>query len=217
MICNIDNLFKIDPRNLVLFLTVQDNVNTNREEQIATLIYSDLQYNKLLEEGWLKIIKGKKGDSDFKKLRLDTKAKKYLSSLSELKITEETKTLEEWLHKIYVSRPNYVKSNRKQTQRLLEWFSNETNIWKNELGNLLGSFLNDTFVSELKGQDFWTEFNNQKESNPRLQLSNKLENIIWYSKDPYKKKPELSESLLYSYYQDNKEYIDNKYNKYLNK
>lgn len=214
MYINFDRV-KFTPRQYFFLCAIsQQTAENNMEDTIA--IYLDEDTDNLIEEGYIDSRKPKRKDeSELSLFKITKKGKDALKKVSERSepYDEDDTLLENWLYGIYSKRPNYEKSNREQTKRMISWFKHETDIQKNELSNLLLCFLNDTFVTESNGNEFWNEFNEAKLSNKRLQLSNKLEYVLWKPKDRFARHPKLEESPLYQYYQENKAYIDDQYKK----
>lgn len=152
-----------------------------------------------------KMIKGKGKEEERLKLRLSDKGKDLLVKLSyEGSGDEESQKLSEWLIGIYKSKSGGIVKNKAEVLRRLHWFKMNTQIWGNRLAVLLQCAISDSYNPE-SGESFY-EF---KKVNPRAILSNLCDNLLWKPESIHDKHKTLDKSPLYTYYEDNKEYIEN--------
>lgn len=159
--------------------------------------YSLNPNQKLLEHNYIKTLKN--GE-----VRLDKKGVELLKNISKSdEITEDTEKLCEWLVKVYKDREDGIVKNKQELKRRCNWFQDQTGIYKNKLALLLQSFIQDSYTKETG-----LTINEFKEQNPRMVLSNMVDNVFWKPKDNFARHYNLTDSPLYQYYEDNKEYIE---------
>lgn len=152
-----------------------------------------------------KYIKGKSDENERLKLRLSDKGKDLMVKLSYEGTGDiESQKLSEWLIGIYKSKSGGIVKNKAEVLRRLQWFKMNTRIFGNRLALLLQCAISDSYNPE-SGESFY-EF---KKSNPRAILSNLCENLLWKPESIHDKHKTLDKSPLYTYYEDNKEYIEN--------
>jgi|GEM_PF-2479002 hypothetical protein len=195
---------------LILQIVKQLKYQPELDNTLAMVVTDEFLY-KAYEDGYINTIKGKKGDSELSKHRLTKKGNKLLRDLTSYgKPDEDAEKIAEWLKKLYSKRVTSVKSNQKELQRRIHWFSNETQIYKNYLAALLECFINDTYIEDVNDKrPFNIKFNEFKEENPRGILSSKAENVLWTPPDRFAREYQLENSPLWSYYQDNENYVNN--------
>lgn len=204
----------IPPKGLLFLQAVHQQKSEDLEDFVASLIEDDFM-EEMLEQGIIHYIKGKKGDSEISKLRTTKKGRDLLLSIQKGEEWDENdEILCNWLLSIYKKRPNYVKGNSAEIKRRLNWFKYETGITGNELSVLLVSFIKDSYVDNPNDKrPFNEKFNEFKQENPRAQLSNKIENILWTPKDRFQRAYTLENSPLWGYYQEFESYIENEWSK----
>jgi len=152
---------------------------------------------KLLEQGYIKTLKS--GE-----VRLDKKGTELLKNISKSdEITEDTEKLCEWLVKVYKDREDGIVKNKQELKRRCQWYQDQTGIYKNKLALLLQLFIQDSYTKETG-----LTINEFKAENPRMVLSNMVDNVFWKPKDNFARHYNLTDSPLYQYYEDNKEYIE---------
>lgn len=168
-----------------------------QDEESIKEIGEKISVIRLLEHNYIKTLKN--GE-----LRLDKKGTEFLKNVSKSdEITEDTERLCEWLVQVYKGREDGIVKNKQELKRRCNWFQDQTGIYKNKLAVLLQCFIQDSYTKEsnLTIQEF-------KEQNPRMVLSNLLDNVFWKPKDNFARHYNLTDSPLYQYYEDNKEYIE---------
>lgn len=157
---------------------------------------------KALEENYIKQIKS--GD-----YRLDKKGKDVLNKLSKSDaITPETEKLAEWIANYYKNKKGGIVRNKAELKRRLQWYCDETGIYKRSIAVLIACFINDTYDPSL-GLSI-EEF---KEQNPRMQLSMLAENLVFTPRNHFARHYNLDDSPLHQYYLDNQQYIEEEWKK----
>lgn len=158
-----------------------------------------------LEKGLIKYVKPKnKSQTKYELVRLEKVSEKFLVDIStNLFISEEVEKIFKYLETIYKGRSSGIVKNKTETKRRINWFINESGIGGNRLAILIKSFCADTYDPSLG-----RSIEDSKEDNPRLVLSFMLDNVFWTPKDNFARHYKLEESPLYTYLEDNYEYID---------
>lgn len=168
-----------------------------QDEESMKRYLSEEQYSVLLEQGYIKTLKN--GE-----VRLDKKGKELLNKISKSdEITSDTEQIANWLISVYKGREDGIVKNKAELKRRLQWFQDQTGIYRNHLALLLKCFMQDTYTKEsgLSIQEF-------KEQNPRMVLSNLVDNVFWTPKNNFARHYNLDDSPLWNYYQDNQKYIE---------
>jgi hypothetical protein len=160
--------------------------------------------HRLEELSLITTIKGKKSDSEQSKIRLSDKGKDLLVKLSfEGSPDEETEVIANWLINTYKGKKGGIVKNKTEVRRRIMWFKTITGIRKNRLAVLLQCFLNDCY-----NEDDGLTVKEFMEQNPRGVLSNMLDNVCFSPTSVFDKHKTLDKSPLYTYYEDNKEYVE---------
>lgn len=166
----------------------------------------------LEEKGLTKEIKGTKKQSPIEKLRLSKSGEKLLTDLVLIdKADEETKEIANWVVRVYSKKEGGFVKNRQELERRIQWFKSMTGIENNFLGYLIKLAMNDTY-----DPSYGLTFLEAKKENPRLIMSNMAENLFWSSDNIFNKRYKLEESALFNYYNDNREFVQSVWEKYLN-
>lgn len=152
----------------------------------------------------IKYVKKTKASQElFELVRIDKKGEKLLKDLSSsVSVSEDVEVLGNWVINYYKKRKGGIVTNKTETLRRLQWFSDETGLVKNSLAVLIKCFINDTYSPESG-----LTIEQAKEENPRLQLSNEAGNIFWKPRDRFARHYNLDDSPLYAYYTDFKDII----------
>jgi len=189
---NIDNLFKLkNPLVLPLLLVLQYAAKKDVSEQIAVLLDdSELEY--LLENKFVKYIKGTKKQNELQKLRLNKKGTEFLNNLDEPEVEKQDLKIFNWLSEIYKKKEKQI-GNGKRTKKLIASFREKSEIEKNSLAFLCNEFINDE---------------NEQE------YSHKLEYVFFKPNNAFQVKFVLESSRLYQYYMNKKAYFDNKFKEF---
>lgn len=199
MYINFHELQKSGLEHQDLFFLVA--IKQKEEEHIQEYYNGDV-IEDWLEKGWIK--KLKKGE-----IRIDTKGTKLLTKIStSSKVTEDTERIVQWLIKVYKSKDGGIVKNKTETARRCQWFSDETGLQKNKLALLLKCFIEDSYSS-----DSGVTIIEAKRQNPRLVLSQMVDNIFWSPPNHFSRIYKLDESPLYRYYEDNVEYVEQMFQK----
>lgn len=160
-------------------------------------------FTRFEEAGLLTSIKGKKGDNLILNIRLSDKGKKFLLKLShEGAVDEEADKIKEWVISVYKSKNGGIVKNKTELGRRIYWFKTITKIEGNFLAVLIQSAMADTYDPEC-GLSFY-DF---KKDNPRAILSNLAENLFWMPSSHFDKNYTVDKSPLYTYFEDNEDYI----------
>ena len=188
----------LKPEDLFYLLAVKQI----EKEQLETLPQDVIERFEAL--GILTIIKGAKSEAESLKIRLNDKGKDLAVKLSfEGSPDEETEIIANWLINTYKGKKGGIVKNKTEVRRRIMWFKTITDIRQNRLAVLLQCFLNDCY-----NEDDGLTVKEFMEQNPRGVLSNMLDNVFWQPTSLYDKHKTLDKSPLYTYYEDNKEYIN---------
>lgn len=190
MYINLDNLFKLPyVHNITFLLILKQASKKDVSEYLLKSGCTVGNLNDLKEQGYVKFIKGKKGQTDFEKARLDKKGTKFLYELDEPDVEEQDVQIFKWLSDIYKKMGKEI-GNGKKTQRLIASFREKSGIEKNHLAFLCNTFINDDAEQE------W---------------SFKLEFVFWKPTNLYQTKFVLEDSRLWKYYNKRKQYFDQEF------
>jgi hypothetical protein len=144
MYINLKNLLKEEVGLLPLLECARQMSNEDLSETLSQLA-GDLHLDELVERGMLKLIKGKKSDSDLQKLRLGAKGKKWLYSLSEPTVSEGDLKMFTYLKDMYLSSDDEDRKigNQKKTLLYVAKFRAMTNLSLHEMFYLCEFFLDE--------------------------------------------------------------------------
>lgn len=187
---NLNNLFKIESVHNIVYLLILKQATKKDVSQYLLQTGCTVEHlNDLKEQGYVKFIKGKKGQTEWQKARLDKKGTKFLNSLDEPEVEDQDIKIFNWLSEIYKKREKEI-GNGKKTKRLIASFREKSGIEKNYL-----AFLCQTFIRDENEQEY----------------SHVLEYIFWKPKNIFQTKFVLEDSRLYKYYLKNKDMFDKKF------
>lgn len=199
MYINLKNFLNSDLSEVQVFLLCA--IKNKFVEYIEVHLDSHKEYFE--SEGLIKYIKGNKNTPVYELVRLEKKAERLLKNLSSsLEVSDDNRTLGDWLISYYKTRKGGIVKNKTETLRRLQWFSDQTGLERNDLAILLKLYIQDTFVGDIK------DLEEAKALNPRLHLSNEVGNIFWRPLNPLQKHYKLDESPLYEYYTDHREHFE---------
>jgi hypothetical protein len=145
MYINLNTLYKsgIDPRNLTLLLTINNNSKEDMSDFIAQSIVSDESFELLKSGGWITTVKSKKkSDTIFSTLRLSKKGRELLKNLDEADVDDASLKLRDWVVILYQEREKTTK-NKKRLAWQLSQFASITEISHNKLAKLIQEFVDD--------------------------------------------------------------------------
>lgn len=168
-----------------------------QDDETQKEYYSLNPNQKLFEQGYIKTLKN--GE-----VRLDKKGTELLNKISKSdEITSDTEQFANWLISVYKGREDGIVKNKAELKRRIQWFQDQTGLYRNHLALLLKCFMGDTYTKEsgLSIQEF-------KEQNPRMVLSNLVDNVFWTPKNNFARHYNLDDSPLWNYYQDNQKYVE---------
>ena len=191
----------------LVFLAAIKQVDKKVLENLTGDIFNRLEGLSLLIS-----IKGKKGDNPIYNIRLSEKGKKLMTDLSfEGAVDEESEKIRDWVVSVYKNKNGGIVKNKTELGRRIHWFKTITEIKGNFLAVLIQCVMQDTYDPEC-GQSFYEA----KKDSPRLILSNLAENLFWMPQSHFDKHYTLDKSPLFTYYEDNQEYIKQVWNQLLN-
>lgn len=166
----------------------------NRTEELGSIIEERFGKQKLWileQKGFIEYIKGKKGQSDYDKVRITTKGQDFLDDVETPGVTDDDLKLYEWLEAEYKSSGRII-GNRKKTKLYISLFRAHSQIDRNRLAFLCDMFLQD---------------------DEKMKYSQKLEFMFFKPANVFTTRFDLEESRLYKYYLENKEAFDKEFEK----
>ena len=200
---NIYKKYNLTPEYLIQLLAVKQK----QTEEINTDVLGHFE-----ELGYVTYTKGKKNQDIRELVRLSDKGKKLLTDLSfEGAVDEESEKIRDWVVSVYKNKNGGIVKNKTELGRRIHWFKTITDIRGNFLAVLIQCVMQDTYDPEC-GQSFY----DAKKDNPRLILSNLAENLFWMPQSHFDKHYTLDKSPLFTYFEDNQEYIKQVWNQLLN-
>ena len=191
---NIYKKYNLTPEYLIQLLAIKQK----QTEEIDTDVLGRFE-----ELGYVSYTKGKKNQDIRELVRLSDKASKLLNDLSFAGASdEETEKIAEWIIGVYKNKEGGIVKNKTELKRRIQWFKEITQIKGNFLAVLIQLAMLDTYNPEC-GQSFYEA----KKENPRLILSNMAENLLWMPASHFDKNYSLDKSPLYTYFEDNEQYV----------
>lgn len=179
--------YNLQPQDLYFLIGIKQV----DKEVLETLNGDD--FSRFNELGLLTSVKGKKGDNPALNVRLSKKGKDLLKSICTEPIAgEDEEVLYDWLSKYYIDKGKEV-GNPNRVKKLLAWFSQETDIYKNNLIKLFVDFLKDDYVDEASKVLEFTLFY------PKKFTTDKGKTIA------YEAKPDIYDSWLFKHFEKNKQ------------
>lgn len=166
----------------------------NRTEGLGSIIGKRFGKSKLWvleQKGFIEYIKGKKGQSDFDKVRITSKGQDFLDDVETPGVTNDDLKLYEWLELEYKSSGRII-GNRKKTKLYISLFRVHSQIDRNRL-----AFLCDTFLRD----------------DDKMKYSQKLEYMFFKPPNVFTSRFDIEESRLYKYYLQHKEAFDKEFEK----
>lgn len=165
--------------------------------------FKDTDYERFERLSLIKHIKQKsKKEHLYVSLRLSDMGKSLIKSIFTEPIAgEDEEIIYEWLSKYYIKKGKEV-GNPNRVKKLLAWFSQETNIYKNNLITLFVDFLKDDYVDEESKVLEFTLFY------PKKYTTDKGKTIA------YEARPDIYDSWLWKHYEKNKERLEKMFEEY---
>lgn len=159
-----------------------------KSEDLSHIVekFSDARINSLLNRSLITRIKGKKKDSEARKIRVTGKGKEILENIETPEIEEQDLRMFDWMADVYTRQGKEI-GNKKKTKMYIALFRAHSGIEKNHLATLLEKFVND-------------------EAN--MEYNYKLEFAFFKPATAYQVRFDLEQSRLYQYYLNNKAEID---------
>ena len=197
MYINLDLFYnsELSPDQLLQLVCIKQK----RVEHINEAFLEEFEAN-----GLISYVKAKnKSQNRLELVRLSKEGENFLNRLSFVGAEdEETKILAQWIIKEYKERDGGFVKNKAELSRRIKWFKETTEIKGNKLALLLRLAMRDTYSN-----DVGMSFNEYKKQNPRAILSNCAENLFWTPPNLFSRHYSLSESVLYTYFEDNEQYV----------
>lgn len=181
---------ELEPEDVMLLVACKQNQNG----ELSDVIEKSFGHSKLWfveQKGYIDYVKGKKGQSDFEKIRLSKKGKDLLDELETPEVTSDDLRIYSWLETIYKESERVV-GNRKKTKMYIAQFRVQSQIEKNCLAYLCKSFIED-------------------EDNMKFNL--KLEYMFFKPETVYATRFDLEQSRLYKFYLKHQNHFDNEFKK----
>lgn len=178
-----------NPVEYCLMVAAHQNAKEDMSDVVASLIGDDARLDELVEQGYLKYIKGTKNQSEIEKIRLDKKGRKLIEDVSAIEVEQEDIIVFDWLEKLYKDRGKEI-GNRRKIKSYIAQFRKYSGIDKNNLVLLCKSFCYDEDEQE---------------------YSHKLENVFYKPKTHFNIHFDIEESRLYKYYLKHQNMFDKRF------
>lgn len=158
------------------------------EAVLAMLVQEDSMLEKLLEKRYIRLIKGKKGDSELARVRIDKKGSELLENLSIPEVTQGDLDMYDYLVGIYISHEDEdrIVGNKKKVKLYCAILRNHLSLSLHQFYWLCWMFLDE------------------------YKFTKKLENVFFDSnKNRYGKFiNNIEDSPLYQWYDENKDKVE---------
>jgi len=181
---------QLHPGDVYILQIIHQNKSNDMSEDLVLLMDDDI-LKRLHAFGLMEMIKGTNKMTEFQKLRLSKKGKKYLSDFQTYNIVENDIKLFDTLKQIYIDADKEVGSEKK-TKELIAWFRNETNFNHKQMWLIAKKFVQDE---------------------TRMSYSKMLEKAFWSSTNHFQTQPKLEDSKMWTYYEKHREWFQNEFNK----
>ena len=181
---------QLHPLDVYILQIIHQNKSNDMSEDLVLLMDDDI-LKRLHAFGLMEMIKGTNKMTEFQKLRLSKKGKKWLSDFQTYNIVENDIKLFDTLKQIYIDLDKEVGSEKK-TKELIAWFRNETNFNHKQMWLIAKKFVQDE---------------------TRMSYSKMLEKAFWSSTNHFQTQPKLEDSKMWTYYEKHREWFQNEFNK----
>ena len=127
-------------------LPILQLIKQNKTEDLSNEIKFQVEDTQFIEKwlniGYIEVIKGKKCQTEYQKLRTTKLGNKVLEDIGTADITEDSLKIFDWISELYKQSGKDL-GNQKKTKQFIAQFSKESGIEKNSLAFLIQSFVND--------------------------------------------------------------------------
>jgi len=185
------NLKLLESKNLSTFEAMTLQLAKQNKNEPVESHFVEIIVNRLIEEEFIHLIKGKKKDHWRTKIRLTKKGNRVLEDIQIAEVEEEDLILYEWIKERYKEEDKQI-GNMKQSKINLANLRAQTGISKNKLAFLIQSFVNDV------GEQAY---------------SHRLEYVFWKAQNVFQTKFSLDQCRLYQYYLKHQEFFDRSFEK----
>ena len=183
-------LRELHPIDIYILQIIHQNKSNDMSEDLVLLMDDDI-LKRLHAFGLMEMIKGTNKMTEFQKLRLSKKGKKWLSDFQTYNIVENDIKLFDTLKQIYINADKEVGSEKK-TKELIAWFRVETEFTHREIWFLAKDYVLD---------------------DEKMKYSYVLQYVFWKKENNFQTKPNLSSSKLWTYYEGKKDYFNKEFQK----
>lgn len=184
-------------KNLSLYeLPILQLIKQNKTEDLSNEIKFQVEDTQFIEKwlniGYIEVIKGKKCQTEYQKLRTTKLGNKVLEDIGTADITEDSLKIFDWISELYKQSGKDL-GNQKKTKQFIAQFSKESGIEKNSLAFLIQSFVND------ESQFDWSKV---------------LQYLFFKGDSVFAVRFDLHSSRLYQFYQKNEDYFREQFKKW---
>ena len=178
-------------KNLSLYeLPILQLIKQNKIEDLSNEIKFQVEDTQFIEKwlniGYIEVIKGKKCQTEYQKLRTTKLGNKVLEDIETAEMNSDDLKLFDWLEQVYKSMNKEV-GNRRKCKNFISQFRANSGIYRNHLAFLCQTFIND-----------------EKE----IEFSQKLEFLFFKGANLFSTKFDIYQSRLFQYYEKKKDYFD---------
>ena len=178
----------LSPRDVQLLQMLKQNKTEDLSEQLQLEMDTE-NIKRLKAFDLMTMIKGKKKDTEFQKLRLSKKGNKWLNDLQTADTVDNDFQMFEYAKKVY-KQLNKDIGDETNTISLIAWFRCETGMSHKQIFIVLDYFVKD---------------------DSQMNYSNVLEYVFWKRPHIHAVKPSLKDSRLWGYYNKHKNMFDTKF------
>lgn len=193
MFLNFDYILLLLKKGITAYDTVRlQAIKQNkkgRSEAVLETIMDDSIIKYYEENGYIWYVKGKKTDSELKKMRLTKKGLKLLEDIETPDKEEQDVMLMKWLVEKYEKHGKMI-GNKKRIVSGIAHFRSHTGIEKNHLSFLIAAFVGDSH---------------------NMKYNNKLEKAFFSSENSYSRKFNIDECRLWAYYKKRLDYFEKQF------
>lgn len=178
----------LSPRDAHLISMINQNKTEDVSEQIGLEMGED-NMKRLLAFELVTMIKGTKKQTDFQKLRLSKKGKKWYRDLQTVNTVHNDFEMFNYVKRIYMDLGKDIGDDN-TVVNLIAWFRAETGFNHKQIYILLKTFVED---------------------DSQMEYSNVLEYVFWKRPHLYATNQNLKDSRIWKYYNHHKAMFENKF------